>query len=141
MNILIDTNAFLAVLDQSDKDHISAKTQWEKIINAGDELVCHNYILIETSALILQRLGMKAVRVFEKDIVPILHLIWISRDVHEAATGAYLVAEQAKGVNPKLQKSLSLVDCVSLEVMRRTGIRTAFTLDRRFQEFGFNIVP
>jgi predicted nucleic acid-binding protein len=33
------------------------------------------------------------------------------------------------------------VDCVSFEVMRRLGIRRAFTLDEHFREQGFEVVP
>jgi hypothetical protein len=68
MNIFVDTSAFLAVLDGSDKKHTVARLYWEKIIRSGDVLLCHNYILVETSALILRRLGMEAVHVFEQDI-------------------------------------------------------------------------
>jgi len=39
------------------------------------------------------------------------------------------------------RRKLSLVDCASFEVMRRRGLRTAFTLDRHFAEQGFATVP
>jgi predicted nucleic acid-binding protein len=39
------------------------------------------------------------------------------------------------------QRDLSLVDFVSFELMRREGIRTAFTFDRHFAEQGFECVP
>jgi predicted nucleic acid-binding protein len=72
-------------------------------------LLCHNYILVETSALILRRFGMEAVRVFEQDIFPILRIIWVTKEVHSAAVSAHLMADR---------HILSLVDCVSFEVMR-----------------------
>jgi len=128
VNIFIDTSAFMAVLDRDDTNHPAAKALWEKMVNGGDELVCHNYILVETSALILRRLGMDAVRVFEQDIVPILRIIWVPRDIHEAGVSAHLIAAR---------RTLSLVDCVSFEIMRRTGVRTAFSFDRHFQEYGY----
>lgn len=64
MNVFIDTSAFLAVLDESDINHAAAKTFWNKTISGEDLLLCHNYILVETSALVLRRLGMEAIRVF-----------------------------------------------------------------------------
>ena len=128
MNIFIDTSALLAVLDADDANHRAARPSWESILSAGDALVSHNYILIETSALVLRRLGLEALRVIERDIVPILHVIWVTRDIHQAAVSSHLVAAR---------RSLSLVDCTSFEVMRRTGVRTAFAFDHHFQEYGY----
>ena len=132
MNVYVDTSAFLAVLDGSEKKHAAARQFWERIINGGDVLLCHNYILVETSALILRRFGMDAVRVFEQDIIPILHIIWVTREVHFAAVSAHIMADR---------RTLSLVDCVSFEVMRRTGIRKAFAFERHFRDYGYEINP
>lgn len=132
MNIFVDTSAFLAVLDGSDKNHKAANPFWKRIIGEGDVLLCHNYILVETSALILRRFGMEAIRVFEQDIFPILRISWITESVHSAAVSAHLMADRC---------SLSLVDCVSFEVMRRTGIRKAFAFDRHFRDYGYEIYP
>ena len=132
MNILVDTSAFLAVLDQGDHNHPAAKARWIEMLDRGDELVSHNYILVETSAVVLCRLGLEAVRVFERDVVPVLRLVWVTREIHEAAAGAHLVAGR---------RTLSLVDCVSFEVMRRTGVQTAFAFDRHFREYGYQTIP
>jgi len=37
--------------------------------------------------------------------------------------------------------NLSLVDCVSFEMMRTLGIKTAFTFDAHFKEQDFTILP
>ena len=132
MNVFVDTSAFLAVLDQNDSNHSAAKARWIELLSGKDVLVSHNYILVETSAVVLRRLGLDAVRVFERDVVPILHLVWVTREVHESAAGAHLVADR---------RNLSLVDCVSFEVMRRTGLRRAFTFDRHFADYGYEITP
>jgi predicted nucleic acid-binding protein len=132
MNIFADTSAFYAVLDADDSKHSKAKQFWDKVIKNDDILLCHNYILIETSALILRQLGMEAVRVFEQDIFPILRTIWVTKEVHSAAVSAHLMAGK---------RTLSLVDCVSFEVMRRTGIRIAFSFDRHFLDYGYELYP
>ena len=130
-NVFIDTSALLAVLDADDASHQAAKQVWESIIAAGDTLVSHNYVLVETSALALRRLGLEALRVFESDILPILRVVWVTRDIHAAAASAHLLGAR---------RSLSLVDCASFEIMRRTGIRTAFAFDHHFQEYGFALL-
>jgi predicted nucleic acid-binding protein len=131
MNAFVDTSAFLAVLDRSDDRHTAAKAIWEDLLKAGHGLICHNYILVETVAVLTRRIGMEAVRVFERDVVPVLRIVWVTRDIHEAAVGAHLAADR---------RSLSLVDCASFEVMRRTGVRTAFAFDPHFEEFGYELV-
>jgi predicted nucleic acid-binding protein len=131
MNIIVDTSAFVAVLDQSDKNHKIAASYWENIIKSDAVLLCHNYILVETSALILRRFGMEAVRVYEQDIIPILRIFWVTEEVHSAAVSAHLMATR---------RTLSLVDCVSFEVMRRTGVRKAFAFDRHFRDYGYEIM-
>ncbi|HCS48453.1 MAG TPA: VapC toxin family PIN domain ribonuclease [Candidatus Aminicenantes bacterium] len=105
---------------------------WESIIAAGDTLVSHNYVPVETSSLALRKLGLEALRVLERDIVPILRIVWVTREVHNSAASAQLVASR---------RSLSLVDCVSFEIMRRSGIRTAFSFERHFKEYGYEILP
>jgi len=131
MNVFVDTSALLAVLDRDDERHAAAKRDWEGMMSGPDIPVCHNYILVETSAVLARRFGLEAVRGFERDIVPVLKVIWVTRDIHEAAVGAQLAAGR---------RGLSLVDCASFEVMRRTGLRTAFAYDLHFEEFGYDLV-
>lgn len=128
MNVLVDTSALLAVLDRSDERHGEAKRIWQEILTGENVVVCHNYILVETSALLTRRFGMDAVNAFERDVVPALRLLWVTRDVHEAAVAAHLAAGR---------RALSLVDCASFELMRRTGVRKAFAFDPHFRDFGY----
>jgi len=131
MNIFIDTSAFFAVLDKKDRNHNTAARIWQRIITAGDGLLCHYYILVEVSALLQHRLGLAAVRTFEEDIVPLLNVLWIDEPTHRSAVSALLAASR---------RSLSLVDCVSFEVMRAAGIKTAFVYDSDFKAQGFEIL-
>lgn len=131
MKVFVDTSALLAVLDADDLNHSPAKAMWEGLVGGDTELVTHNYVLVETSALVLRRLGLEALRVFENDIVPIFDSVWVTPDVHEAAVGAQMLSGK---------RSLSLVDCVSFEIMRRAGLRSAFAFDAHFREFGYELV-
>lgn len=131
MNVFIDTSAFLAVLDADDAHHAEAKAIWGNILSQDAVLVCHNYILVETSALVQRRLGIEALRLFERDIVPLLRVEWIKSEIHDAAASALLLAAR---------RALSLVDCVSFEIMKRTGVRLAFAFDTHFREYGFDSI-
>ena len=130
--IFIDTSAFLAILDADDDFHAEAKAAWKDIVSSGALIFTSNYVLVETCALVQNRLGMKAIKVFNEDIVPLLSIRWADAVIHCAAMGALLAAGR---------KKLSLVDCVSFEVMRCSAIKCAFTFDRHFKEQGFDCVP
>jgi len=132
MSTFVDTSALLAVLDADDQNHSAAKTAWETLINNGDELVCTSYVLVESFALIQNRLGLEAVRAFHEIVEPILQVDWIDSQRHATSVAALLTASR---------RNLSLVDCASFEAMRRLSITSAFTFDKHFIEQGFISVP
>ncbi|MDP1808370.1 MAG: PIN domain-containing protein [Actinomycetota bacterium] len=132
MSVFVDTSALLAIIDADEFHHPAAKAAWNELITSDETLVCTNYVLIETFALLQSRLGLKAARLFQEDIVPVLTIDWVDDLSHAAGTTAWLTAGRGK---------LSLVDCVSFESMRRLGIKTALTLDRHFKEQGFECLP
>lgn len=130
--VFIDTSAFFSLLDADDEGHLRVKDTWTRLLQSASFLTTSNYILVETFALAQNRLGIEAARVFQEDIVPLLDIRFVDSSTHAAATSALLAARR---------KRLSLVDCSSFEIMRRAGIRQAFTLDRHFREYGFECVP
>ena len=130
--VFVDTSALYALLDADDVGHTAVKPAWAEILQSDTWLVTSNYILIESCALLQSRIGIEAVRVFQEDIASVLDIRWIDETLHHSAASALLVAGRRK---------LSLVDCVSFEVMRQFGIRTAFSLDRHFREQGFETIP
>jgi predicted nucleic acid-binding protein len=128
MSVFVDTSALFAVLDADDQNHERAERAWANLLTQEIELICTNYVLVETSALVQHRLGMEAVRVLQEDVVPVLRVEWVDKNAHNAGVTALLIAAR---------RQLSLVDCVSFDTMRRLGIRRAFTFDRHFIEQGF----
>jgi len=126
---LVDTSAFYALLDGDDACHTRAVERWEKEPPGEGSLVTTNYIVLETMTLLKTRLGMDAVRTFHDAILPVLRLEWIDEGVHARSVSAFLAADR---------KGPSLVDFSSFEIMRRLGIRSAFTFDRHFRQYGFN---
>lgn len=132
MSVFIDTSAFLAILNPDDKNHQEAKKKWEELLFQSERLVCSNYVLVETMVLIQNRFGMKVVRAFQEDIVPILAIKWVDESIHQSGVTGVLIA---------YRRELSLVDCVSFDIMRRLGIKRAFVFDRHFEEQGFECIP
>ncbi len=132
MRVFVDTSAFFAVLDADDENHGAARQIWEDLLTQEVVLVCSNYVLVETLALVQRRLGIPAVRVFQEDIIPVLNVEWVDESLHQVGIASVLAAAR---------RGLSLVDCVSFEIMRRLGIKTAFVFDHHFEEQGFECLP
>lgn len=126
--VLVDTSALLAILDADDRNHRLAREIWTDLLAREARLLCTNYVLVETFALVQHRLGVQAARALQEDILPVIEVAWVDETTHQAAVSALLTAGR---------RDLSLVDCVSFEVMRRLGLETAFTFDRHFAEQGF----
>lgn len=130
--IFVDTSGFLAVLNANDDYHDQARAYWTKVNQRQEVLICSNYVLIETVALVQNRLGMSIVKRFESDIVPVLRVEWVDEMTHRAGVAAMLSANRRR---------LSLVDCVSFEIARQLGIREIFTFDGHFREQGLDCKP
>ena len=132
MSAFVDTSAFFAVLDADDGNHDRARQVWEDLLTQEAVLVCSNYVLVETLALVQRRLGLPAVRTFQEDIMPVLNVEWVDETIHQVGIASVLAAAR---------RGLSLVDCVSFEIMRRLGIKTASAFDPHFEEQGFECLP
>jgi len=132
VSCFVDTSAFLAVLCRDDAHHERARATWAALLAAKVPLVTSSYVLAETYAILQHRLGLDAVRVFHSDVYPVLAIEWVNAALHEKGIAGVLAARR---------RDLSLVDCVSFEVMRRRGLRKAFAFDAHFAEQGFDAAP
>jgi predicted nucleic acid-binding protein len=128
MIAFVDTSALLALLDRDDQHHADAITAWQTLAEGEATLVTTNYVVLETIAVGQHRLGLDAVRAWTSDVAPLLDVEFVDEALHRAALSTLLAADR---------RQLSLVDCVSFEVMRRRGLRHAFAYDRHFSEQGF----
>ena len=132
MSCFADTSALYALLDRDDHNHERAGVEWRNILNQGARLVTHNYVVVESTALVQRRLGIAALRAFHEDILPLITTEWIDPARHHTAIEMALFAGR---------KKLSLVDCASFVLMRDMGISEAFCFDRHFREQGFSARP
>lgn len=128
MSVFIDTSALMAVLDADDGYHKKAKDIWVSLISEEETIISSNYVLVETFALVQNRLGLKAVRTLQEDILPMITVDWVDEASHKAGVTGVLTA---------LRKKLSLVDCTSFAIMRKLGIKKIFAYDPHFKEQGF----
>lgn len=130
--IFVDTSALFAILDADSEEHAAVRTDWERLLNAGETLICTNYVLLETYALVQSQLGMAAVHTLHEDIVPVLKVKWIDEERHRAGMAGLLAADR---------RGLSLVDCTSFVAARELGVTTVLALDEDFVQEGFDCLP
>ena len=99
-----------------------------QLVLKKEQLVCTNYVLIESFALFQRRLRMHAARTLEEDMLPLVRSHWVEEPDHRSALAAFLTAGR---------RGLSLVDCVSFVIMRHLDVKNAFSFDQDFQDQGF----
>src|SRR5438093_12466880 len=122
----------MAVFDANDPRRAAAETVLRRLRAEDALLVSTNYVVLETWSIAQRRFGLQAVRTLQADILPLLVLQWVDEQIHAAAVAALFAARR---------RQLSLVDCTSLEVMRRLGISRVFAFDPHFAEQGFEVLP
>ncbi|MFV2067911.1 MAG: type II toxin-antitoxin system VapC family toxin [Pirellulales bacterium] len=132
MSLFVDTSAMYAVMDASDACHARAARTWADVLRGSDSLITTNYVLVEVTALIQSRLGLRAVQLLARDVLPAIDVTWVDETCHRMGMAAVLGAGRRR---------LSLVDCVSFEVMNRLGIKTCFVFDTHFRDQGFQCIP
>ena len=93
-----------------------------------------NLVLAESHSIIARRAGREAGLAFLAVLDAWRHqrLIWVDEDLTREAIGRWLL--------PYADKSLSLTDAVSFEVMRRERIRDVFAFDEDFERVGYRML-
>ena len=130
---LVDTSAFITLLDDADPRFGDAFRWLDDVVTDPTEsLVTHNYVVVETIAVIQRRLGVAAVRAFVDHLLPMCAVRFVDESLHQRATAAYLAG---------LDRQVSFVDRVSFELMRDERIARAFAFDPDFSREGFETVP
>lgn len=125
--ILIDTSALFALADRADPNHHSAKSLLDQAGQNAEVLLTHNYVLLESFALIHRRLGLPAALKFARDSRQ-FELEWVGDEVH---------FEAVELLSTSRNRGIGLVDQISFLTMRKRAVTTAFAFDRDFVHEGF----
>ena len=130
--IFVDTSAYFAILDKSDKNHNKAVSFLEK----NDlPLITSNLVVIETINLVNSRIGHEPATQLGKKLYN-----------ESFTTVVDVTSEDEKKAWQIFQKysdkDFSLTDCVSFALMERLRIKRAFAFDVHFIQYGkLSIVP
>ena len=126
--LFVDTGAFYAAADVSDRHHAAAESTFRMRGPAGD-LLTSDYVFVETWCLLRARLGRAAAMAFwdalGSGVVRVL-----------GVTSQDLVRARAIARSWKDQ-DFSLVDCTSFALMEREHVEEAFAYDGHFAVYRF----
>lgn len=127
--IFLDTSAIYAWADAADPNHHTAVQRLQAILESGHELLTHNYVLVESIALLQARLGVGAATKLAKDSTAFV-IEWVDDDLH---------ASGIRELERSKKRHLSFVDHISFLVMQRRHVATAFAFDPDFASAGFRL--
>jgi predicted nucleic acid-binding protein len=132
MNIFIDTSALFSIIDGTDLNHFEGSKIFSEITDSNNNFVTSNYILLESSALIQRRLGFDALIDFSENLIPIFDdIVWVDNNLH---------FQGLLKLKFEKRRDLSLVDCISFEIMKIKKIQKVFAFDKHFSEKGFDLL-
>ena len=129
--VFVDTSALFALLVETDENHEAARTAVPSLRDQGASLVTSSFVVLETITLLQSRIGVAAVRIFYRDLLPLLKVAWIDEDLLHRAMSALLASSRRR---------ISVTDWSSITLMRERGIVHAFAFDEDFVMQGFELV-
>jgi predicted nucleic acid-binding protein len=122
----IDTSAFYALADRSDRHHLAARAALDQR-SADDEWITTDHVLVESWLLLRARLGYSAANRFRDALVAGLATL-------AGLSSADLIRAREIAADWRDQE-LSFVDCTSFAFVERLGLEQAVAFDRHFRVF------
>jgi len=129
--IYVDTSAFYALIDRSDRHHQKASILWPELLDDHVSLITSNYVVWETLGLLQKRIGCEAAILWYRDVLGVLDIWWVNEDTHQRAYELWLNLGRRRP---------SLVDCVSFVTMHHHQIEKAFCFKPHFTNHGFTLL-
>lgn len=132
--LLVDTGAWFALADRSDKHHRDAVDIYPRLLNRCNHLTTTNLVIAETYILIRRALGHQAAIAFLGNASASPRIVKIYSDSE--------LEKAAEDILRKYQdQDFSYTDAVSFAVMKRHEIARVFSFDKHFLTAGFSLIP
>ena len=123
--IFVDTGAFYAAINQNDENHKEATVLFHKATEEEWRLITSNFVVAETHALILSRLGRNLAVAWLRSIPA--NIIRVSKADEEKAK---------RIIFGYRDKEFSYCDASSFALIERLRIREAMAFDSHFEQYG-----
>ncbi len=127
---LVDTSIFYALSSSTDAFHERAVSAFDMVVARDTELWTTSYALVETVALIHNRLGFEVLSDLLESFQGNLEIFWVDETVHEAAWKRFAALEG---------RGLSFVDWTLAVAAAELGA-PVFTVDSGFAEHGIAVL-
>jgi predicted nucleic acid-binding protein len=125
----VDTSAVYALVDRDDTHHRKAVSLLRSLSQRGLKPLLTNFIVAESHALLLSRLGPEIAR------------DWLLRQIWPVETVSPQDEAKAREIIQRyVDKSFSYTDATSFAVMERLAIREAFAFDPHFRQYGLKLL-
>lgn len=132
--MFVDTSAFVALRNRSEKEHRAARKALATLVNEGNEVFSSNYVFAETYTALLVRVSRHEAITWGRSLKS-GSLIDIVRADEHVEEEAWRILESHE------DKNWSYVDATSFAIMARESITDAFSFDRNFAQRGLRIIP
>ena len=129
-SIFVDTSAFYALLDRSDRWHRDARQNFERLAQEGRPLFTSNLVAAETYELMRRTIRYTVAIAWLKSLR--INLVFQTEADHERVRD--LLARYQ-------DKDFSYTDASSFVLMERLAVLTAFTFDAHFRQYGVQVLP
>jgi predicted nucleic acid-binding protein len=127
--VFVDTGAFYAALNRKDEHHQEAVQLFTRAVEEEWQLVTSNFVVAETHALILTRLGRALATDWLRDVPAV-----IERVSEEDESKAKRIIFGYR------DKEFSYCDATSFAVMERMRIRDVMAFDPHFTQYSKFVV-
>ena len=132
--LFVDTGAWFALADKSDRCHRKAANIYPKLLKDYHHLTTTNLVIAETYVLIRRALGHQAALTLLQNISASPRVVKIYSDAPWEETAEGILKQYDDQV-------FSYTDAVSFAVMKHFGIKQAFSFDQHFVTAGFILIP
>jgi uncharacterized protein len=130
-SVFLDASCFLALANQRDSYHAEAVAIWTRLVDERWQAITTNFVVAETHALFIVRLGRGQALSFLERI-----------DASSTTVARVTVQDEARAreiVRRYVDRDFSLTDALSFSVMERLRVAVAFTFDRHFTQYGLRV--
>jgi uncharacterized protein len=130
--IFLDSAGFLALVNPRDTHYQEARAAWTRLTEEHWRTFTTNFVVAETHALFLTRLGHDHATAFLHQILKSsTTIVRLSQQDEEQAQTI---------IDHYDDKNFSYTDATSFAVMKRLRIGPAFTFDHNFEQFGLEMI-
>ncbi|MBD3391959.1 MAG: PIN domain-containing protein [Chitinivibrionales bacterium] len=132
--VFIDTGAWFAGIAKNDQHHDEAMKHRDRLLKQKDRFITTNLIIHEATMLLERKVSKKEAIKFLKAVVKdhLVDIVHADEDVEQEGVALYQKYKD---------QDFSVTDCISFVVMKREGIKRAFTFDKHFKTMRFSVEP